>query len=265
MGSATITDLRGHGHQGGDRRCAARLARGRLRQSRCAVFLLYLVLALATAKALRSVRTEPGSWLGRRSVRRHLVVALAADCGALMASTVWQPALGPALVLVIVLVLLDVALGRATQRLATASDKLLDERQQALRDRAHRLAYWILAMAVGGTIAVADVATPQSRAWLENALTFGGMVVFLQLLFVLPAMTLAWLEPDRLAAEDRPLATDPRAPLALGMLASADHRHSVSPVSRSDASPNQNNQRYIADILAASVRSDLRPMPGVHR
>jgi hypothetical protein len=43
-------------------------------------------------------------------------------------------------------------------------------------------------------------------------------VVFFQLLFVLPAMTLAWLEPDRLAPEEGTPRRGARAPLALGLL-----------------------------------------------
>ena len=179
----------------------------------------YLVLMLATAAVLRSVSGQPGTWLGRRAVRRALVAALVADCAGLLLATALQPAPWSAVLLLVLLVLLDVALGRATQRLAAAPDQAVDERQEALRNRAHRLAYWMLAVFVGGTL-VADVAAPQSRAWLENSVPLGlGLLVFLQLLLVLPAMTLAWLEPDRLAPEDVTPAQDRRAPLALGMLA----------------------------------------------
>src|SRR5207302_5156223 len=113
-------------------------------------------------------RREAGSWLGRRAVRRALVAVVLADCAGLAAGTVWAPALGSAVLLLIALVALDVALGRATAKLATAPDQVVDERQEALRNRAHRLAYGMLAVAAGGTLAVADVATPQSRAWLVS-------------------------------------------------------------------------------------------------
>ena len=119
-----------------------------------------------------------------------------------MAATAWRPALTGAPVLLLLLVLLDIALGRATQRLATAADRTVDERQEALRNRAHRLAYWTFAGLVGGTLAIAQVASPLTRSWVAGALTSGGAgVAFGELLFVLPGMVLAWLEPDHLAPE----------------------------------------------------------------
>jgi hypothetical protein len=183
--------------------------------------LLYLAFGLATAAVLRGVRREPGSWLGRRAVRRGLVVALAANCAALLFESARPPeeASGPVVFLVVLLVLLNVALGRATQRVATAPDEIVDERQEGLRNRAHRIAYWLFALLVGGTILGAQVAGPQSRAWLGRGLGTGAIAI-LELMLVLPTMVLAWLEPDHLVPEEK-AAPDLRARLGLAMLALA--------------------------------------------
>ena len=176
----------------------------------------YLAFVVLTAWTLRSLREDAGAWLGRRAVRRGLVIALVAACAALVAS--WS---GPFLLVVVVLVLLNVALGWATLRIASAPDAAVDERQEALRNRAHRIAYWTFAVLVGGTVVVAQVASTGSRAWFSGASANGGAIIaFFELLFVLPAMVVAWLEPDHLAPETA-AAMGGRARLALGMLATA--------------------------------------------
>jgi hypothetical protein len=178
--------------------------------------LAYLAFVVLTAWTLRSVRLEAGSWFGLRVVRRGLVVALLAACAVLTA----LPGTFP--FTVAVLVLLNVALGWATLRMASAPDAAVDERQEALRNRSHRIAYWTFALAVGGTIVVAQVASPVSRSWVAGALTSGGgAIAFLELLFVLPGMVVAWLEPDHLPPETAVPALGGRARLALIMLAVA--------------------------------------------
>jgi hypothetical protein len=155
----------------------------------------YLLLVLVTWAVVAGVRREPGSWLGRRAVRRVLVVAIAADCVGLVATSPPGSQLGSAtLPLLIFLVLLNIALGNATQRMATAPQGWIDERQEELRNHAHRLAYPVFA-AVVGALLLADVASAPSRGWAEHALGSGGFFVFLELLFVLPAMVLAFIEP----------------------------------------------------------------------
>lgn len=155
----------------------------------------YLLLVLVTWAVVAGVRREPGSWLGRRAVRRVLVVAIAADCVVLVASSPTDSELGSAtLLLLIFLVLLNIALGNATERMATASESAIDERQEGLRNRAHRLAYPIFAAVVGAFL-LADVVSTPSREWAEHVLGTGGFFVFLELLFVLPAMVLAFIEP----------------------------------------------------------------------
>ncbi|HEY2705722.1 MAG TPA: hypothetical protein VGL20_18740 [Candidatus Dormibacteraeota bacterium] len=179
----------------------------------------YAALAFATVATIRSTPREPGFWLGRRIVRRAVVLAVAADCVALLGTDLSAThGAAPGGFLILGLLLLNVVLGRATLRLATAPDAEVDERQEALRNRAHHLAYWLLAVAVGGTVLVAGVASAASRAWLETALHGGAWWVLGELLFVLPALTLAWLEPDRFAPEEAAVR-DRRSQIGLGLLA----------------------------------------------
>jgi hypothetical protein len=187
----------------------------------------YLLLVLVTCMVLRSTRREPGSWLGRRSVRRGLVVLIALVCVGLMTATAHPTPTSSVtsglFALLLVLVILNVALGTATQRVASAPDTAVDERQEALRNRAHRWAYVIFAVVVGGTVVVADIASPQSRAWLGSSLGGGGLFAFLELLFVLPAMVLAIIDPGYQPADIRDLkvtgARDRRVRLAAVLLA----------------------------------------------
>jgi hypothetical protein len=181
--------------------------------------LAYLALVLATMTVLRGVRREPGSWLGRRAVRRALVVAIGAVCAGLLAGVSPSSAAAVQAFLLIALVLLNVALGLATERIATAPDQSVDERQEALRNRSHRLAYWTFAVLVGGTLLVADVASHQSRSWLETTMSLGGWIVLLELMLVLPAITMAWLEPDRIAPEHAASTGGSRTRIGLAMLA----------------------------------------------
>jgi hypothetical protein len=155
----------------------------------------YLLLVLVTWAVVAGVRREPGTWLGRRAVRRCLVAAIAADCVGLVANSPPGSQLGSATPpLLIFLVLLNIALGNATQRMATAPQGWIDERQEELRNHAHRLAYPVFAAVVGAFL-LADIASTPSREWAEHALGSGGFFVFLELLFVLPAMVLAFIEP----------------------------------------------------------------------
>jgi hypothetical protein len=176
----------------------------------------YLAFAVLTIWTLRGVRREAGTWLGRRSVRRGIVVAIVADCAALVIASS-----GAFAFLALLLVLLNMALGWATLRAAGAPEAAVDERQEALRNRSHRIAYGLFAVLVGGAVGVAQVASPVTRTWVTGALTSGGSIVaFFELLFVLPGMTIAWLEPDHLAPEAA-TTLDRRARLGLAMLAVA--------------------------------------------
>lgn len=71
-----------------------------------------------------------------------------------------------------------------------------------MRNRAHRVAYAILALSVAVMLVVAEIGTPGMRRWIADALGGGAVISFIQLLFFLPAMVIAWIEPDRIADED---------------------------------------------------------------
>jgi hypothetical protein len=185
-------------------------------------FTIYAVFVVATVFVVRSVPVEPGMWLGRRSVRRGLVLLTTLIALSFLARPYVDPNVGGNLLLLL-LVLCDLALGRATRRMASAPDWVIDERQEALRNHAHRLAYWMLAVAAGVTVLVADSVSPDTRRWLEDGIRGAGPVVtFIQFLFFLPAMVLAWLEPDRLTGVDAPvLRWGRRAAIATTMVAVA--------------------------------------------
>jgi hypothetical protein len=175
------------------------------------VLIAYLGLVVVTAVVINGVHNEPGLWLGRRAVRRGIVVAIGAICAGLLMVTPTVPGDNWSLILLLVLmILLNIALGRATQRIATAADSWVDERQEALRNRAHRIAYVVFALVAGGLLVTADVANAQTRAWLGDVLRGGGFFVFLELLFVLPGMVVAFLEPDRLLADGSEAVTASR-------------------------------------------------------
>ena len=182
--------------------------------------LAYFGLVIVTIGVVNGLHLEPGSWLGRRLVRCVLVLAIAAVLlGLLTTGPLTSAGYGTFLMLLLLLIVLNIALGRATRRVATAPDSLVDEREEALRNRAHRIAYALLALLVGGTVVVADVATAASREWLSGVLRGAGWIVLLQLIFVLPAMVFAVLEPDRLHPEVASTATQrARARAAAGLV-----------------------------------------------
>ena len=180
--------------------------------------LAYIVFVLATIMVVRSVPVEPGAWLGLRVVRRALVVLISLiTVDFLTSGSSYQATEFP---LLGALALADFALGRATRRIASAEARDLDERQESLRNRAHRIAYGILAVSVALVLVGADLATPESHRWLADAIHGGAAISFLQLLLFLPAMVIAWIEPDRISDEDAPrLRRSMRARLAYGMVA----------------------------------------------
>ena len=175
----------------------------------------YLGLLVVTVFVVRSVPVQPGTWLSRQRVRRGLVVLTAA-----LTASFLTPVFSGSLVTLILLGLCDLALGRATQRIGSAESHQLDERQEAIRNRAHWIAYPILAVSVATTMIVAEAATPATRQWLGAVFQGSGAgTAFIELLFFLPAMVIAWLEPDRLVSADAPRATHGfRARLAGGMV-----------------------------------------------
>ena len=142
--------------------------------------------------------------LSRQSRRRALVLVWALCCAAVITlallgvtGIVW-------FALFAVLLGTDVVLFLATHRVADFSTPKLDERQQALRNRAYRTAYLLIAggsiVAVGTSVLLAT-GTSVGVDWLAHSgqhvavLTSMGVVV-LQLLCLLPTALVAWTEPD---------------------------------------------------------------------
>jgi hypothetical protein len=154
----------------------------------------YLLFVVITIVAVRAVPIEPGGWLRRRPVRRALVLLIVAACS--VTAVVGARLQGGIFMIVLLLAFCDLALGRSTQRLATAPDEQVDEWQELLRNRSHRLAYWILGAGTLTVVLVAYAATPQTRSWLSAGLSGPLLVPFLELLFCLPAMVIAWSQPD---------------------------------------------------------------------
>ncbi len=152
----------------------------------------YLVFCLVTVLVVRVVPVEPGAILRRQASRRALVIVIAGACAAAVALSSSQESYSTLLVLFLVFV--DVLLGRATQRLATAAGEAVDEWQESLRNRAHRIAYWILAAFIVGVIALPYVFSDQARGWLGSGV--GVWIVLAELVFFLPAMVIAWSHPD---------------------------------------------------------------------
>ncbi|MGA9775270.1 MAG: hypothetical protein WBU92_05050 [Candidatus Dormiibacterota bacterium] len=154
----------------------------------------YLIFVVVTILAVRVVPVEPGALLRRRVPRRSLVVVIGAVC---LLMVIFGTGLGYYLWLgTLFLIFCDVLLGRATQRMATAPDQRVDEWQESLRNRAHRIAYWLVGVGFLVLIFTTYVATQQTRAWLSEGLGGALWVVAAELLFCLPAMVIAWSQSD---------------------------------------------------------------------
>jgi len=153
--------------------------------------LLYLLASSITVILLRWLPVEPGALLSRRPARRALVLLMAGICCLLAAIpnglAAWY------VLPILALICCNVLLGRATQRVSAAPDREVDEWQEEMRNRAHLVGYRLLAIFVLG-LAGAYLGSYITRAWLAQS--FGIWVVVAELLLFLPAMVLAWEQPD---------------------------------------------------------------------
>ena len=187
-----------------------------------AFFSLYLTFVIVTILVVRSVPVQPGDWLAVRSVRRTVVAVIVLLLAFLAISPYGPDSVGEVPIVLLLLGFGFVILGRATQRVASAPDALVDERQETLRNRSHRIAYLIFAFLVCATVLGGYTLGSATRSWLGQALRGAPLYTFFLLLFFLPAMVLAWLEPDRLTAADAPkLAPTTRSKIAVAMVALA--------------------------------------------
>jgi hypothetical protein len=148
------------------------------------------------------------SWVARpmpRSRRRALVVATYTGFAAFMvvmyrgytAEPRWPAPLA------IIAVILFVATAAAFIRLVTAPgyaadtvDRRLDERQRLVRDRAYRVAYYMLTLLFGGLSLGILYAAASDDAWssVRVAALFLPWLTFLP--GSLPTAVVAWTEPD---------------------------------------------------------------------
>jgi hypothetical protein len=161
----------------------------------------YLAFVGATALMVRKAPAAPGSLLRLRTPRRALVGLIALIAAVMTLATQSGPA--PYAIIpgsLVALGLLDVALGRATRRVAAAADSAVDEREEQIRNRVHRESFWILALVLGGVL-LTNCASFATRRWIWDAFHGGLPLALAQLVFFLPAMTLAWHEPDIVAPE----------------------------------------------------------------
>jgi hypothetical protein len=132
----------------------------------------------------------------KRDVRRGLVLWVFALCAAMVVAPIdWLR--GHFLLFVVPILILNYVLRRATRRVAVAKDEMLDERDLAVRDRAYRLSYKVLAVIVGVPLWLALFSSSGSTGWLANAASNTGLILtYLELFFFLPTLIVAWREPD---------------------------------------------------------------------
>jgi hypothetical protein len=148
------------------------------------------------------------SWrarLGGQAPRRALVCAWALCCAALVVLGALEIKGAVWFILLALTLGADVLLFVATHRVADRPTSMLDEREQALRNRAYRTAYLVvfygLLLAVGGALVLfyagAEIASPwvSHPASHPTVLTGFGIAV-LQLVSLLPTAIIAWSERD---------------------------------------------------------------------
>jgi MFS-type transporter involved in bile tolerance (Atg22 family) len=160
---------------------------------------------VATIAGMRALRSVPNLGpLRLRRWRRGMVGALTLGW-ALATAVLLAPAvpavLRPAPIVLVLLVWMLLVL--TTRNIAQTVDAFADERDRAVRDRAHRVAYWILAPMVGAAIgwlltyALSDARELTLGRSLAPEIAAVCWTLFL-LYSALPVIILAWTEPDPL-------------------------------------------------------------------
>jgi hypothetical protein len=149
-----------------------------------------------------TTRLEAPRGLLRRQASRRLAVVIAAAL--VLALLVSPSALDDyGLVMVIAVAAINVMLGHGTGRLASARAGELDERQEALRNKAYRLAYRSLAAV--GLVAVLLLLPGRPGVGARQVVALLAIAVYL------PGAMVAWLAPDAVDDEDREPGGDTRA------------------------------------------------------
>jgi hypothetical protein len=119
-----------------------------------------------------------------------------------LASTYPRQLQGTGILLTLILVGIDVALGVVSGWLAFRRTDDLDERQAALRDHAYRLAFRLVGVGVLLMVALvyAGFFAPNpeenpSQPYLPNGLAARQLIAFLELLIIVPTAVIAWIDP----------------------------------------------------------------------
>jgi len=132
----------------------------------------------------------------------RFVLLLLVACWLLLASSIPTSLHGAGIVLLLAVIALDLVLGVMTDWLAFLPTSRLDERQAALRNRAYRLGFRLLAAGVllmvpfaifGAALATSNM---QSINAVPDAITPRHLAAFLELLIVGPTAIIAWLQRD---------------------------------------------------------------------
>jgi hypothetical protein len=148
------------------------------------------------------------SRLVSRAPRRGLVAALVAGCALLVLLGLLGARTALAFVLIGLLLAADVLLLAVTSQVAELPEGAVDERQEATRNRAYRLAYRVVMHAliwpIGLVVALVAFGDPfgwLAALWANTALVIALGTAAAQLLGFLPTMILAWTEPEPIEAE----------------------------------------------------------------
>jgi hypothetical protein len=155
--------------------------------------------------------TAPHGWQSRlatRAARRGLVAGLVVGCAVLVLSGLLGARTLLAFVLIGLLLVADVLLLAVTRQVAELPEGAVDERQEAIRNRAYRLAYRIVMHAliwpIGLVVVLATFRDPfgwLAALWANTALVIALGTAAAQLVGFLPTMILAWTEPEPIEME----------------------------------------------------------------
>jgi hypothetical protein len=132
----------------------------------------------------------------------RVVLLLLAACWLLLASSIPTSLHGAGIVLVLAVIGLDLVLGMTTDWLAFLPTSRLDERQAALRDRAYRLAFRLLALGIllMVPLAIFGAALATSNMQIINAvpdaITARHLAAFVELMLIGPTAVIAWLQEN---------------------------------------------------------------------
>ena len=156
------------------------------------------------AEVVRSLNDARPTRLRQQGPRRTLVIAMAVVLAAMaLIGFVTESKLTSYLEfgLIAVAVVLYTLLRKAVRLISDAPDELLDERQIAVRDAAHTVAYRALAL-VGSVVIVLHLVlrhphgTPAAVASADGTML---LIAFVMSAAFLPAMVLAWNLPSEQA------------------------------------------------------------------